>query len=97
MGKRKDTYYVKKRKQVGRLNNRNNNVTIRNVIRSLISKPKKVEYGQDSISWKRKRSTTIPSSLIRKAMNGSDKFLDHYEANPNYSIGSAIEFITENI
>ena len=43
--------------------------------------------------WYNLRQITIPSSLIRKAVSGSGKFLQYYETIDVYSAGVAIESV----
>lgn len=42
--------------------------------------------------WWFRRDKTIPSSLVRKAVSGKEKFLSHYYFNSeSYTLGSAVE------
>lgn len=50
-----------------------------------------------TVNWHNLRQLTIPSSLVRKAVSGSENFLRYYETVDVYSIGTAIEAVVLSI
>lgn len=91
MARRKDKYYVPKRRKVELTDNSRYLIAFNNKIRSLIKGPLKVSYKQDSYQWRVKRINTIPGSLVRKAVNCKDTFLKIFGTENGINIGHIAE------
>lgn len=93
MVKLKESYYKKKRPLPSWSQDRKNRLIFENIMKKYRILPKKQPGEGYSHQWYILRKLSIPSSLIRKALSGTDNFLSYYEAFDYYSPGIAIEMV----
>lgn len=97
MGKRKSRYYICKRRKATLTERGRCRIILSNRIRNLSKQPSNNCNNQGTSRWLRKREKTIPSSLVRKAVNGTDTYLGFYDITNYYSLGIAVEEILVEI
>jgi hypothetical protein len=93
MRNQKLSYFTKKRKLPTWNTQRRNDLIVRNKIKRFVNKKYKEPAEQGTDKWIIQRNITIPSSLVRKAIGSSDKFLEYYETGPVNTLGMLIEDI----
>ncbi len=91
MASRKLRYYIKKRKRPVLTEDGRRAITVSNKMRFCEQLQPKVKANQGTVRWHKKRIISIPSSLVKKAVNCTDEFTKYYETVELYSIGSAVE------
>lgn len=91
MGRRKERYAKPKPKLPKWTERRRSNLICMNMYRKMLGLYGREQYRGKRVSSYYLRTETIPSSLIRKAMNAKENFMDHYETHYCYSPGIACE------
>lgn len=93
MGKGKTDYGKRKHLLPEWNENRQKCLVFNNKMKIYKTIHQKATAQQYSYNWYKYRKVSIPSSLIRKAVGGSESFLRHYEIMEMYSAGIAVEAV----